>query len=401
MNPRTDVEDAIQAVLPAVRAARHDIHAHPELAYEEHRTAAKVTDWLQALPHAEIATGIAGTGVTATFAADRPGPAVALRADMDALPIEAELSGVPYASTAPGKMHACGHDGHTAMLLGAATVLDGLAAELAGPVRLIFQPAEEGGAGALKMRDAGVLQDPDIAAVFGLHNMPDPQTHVGQIALCEGPAMAGTGSFTLRLKGKGGHAAMPHGCIDPIVAGSQMVNALQTIVSRETDPVKSAVVSVTCFQAGTAFNVIPETVELRGTIRALEPAILKATAQRVHEIVAGVAQAMGVTYELDLPLGYPPTINHAKTNAYFRDTVARIGRSDDLVVVPPVLGGEDFAYFSETVPGTFFFLAARPEDKADVPFCHHPAFDFNDDLLADGIRLHVALARDFAHRWDG
>jgi len=391
-------ESHLTAVTPAVRALRQDLHAHPELAYEEHRTAGKVAEWLEALPHATVETGIAGTGVTATFAADKPGPAVALRADMDALPLN-EISGVPYSSQTPGKMHACGHDGHTAMLLGAATVLNELVDELQGPVKLLFQPAEEGGAGAEKMVQAGVLNDPPIAAVFGLHNMPDPETHVGQIALCEGPAMAGTGIFTIKLEGKGGHAALPHGTRDPIVAGSHLVTALQTIVSRHTDPVKSAVVSVTQFHAGTAFNVIPQSVEIKGTIRALEPEVLQATADQVHKLCEGVAATFGMELSIDLPLGYPPLINDPQTNAYFREVVASLGRTDDLVTVPPIMGGEDFAFMNRAVPGTFFFLPARPADVAAVPFCHHPAFDFNDALIPDGIRLHVALALQFAGKW--
>lgn len=392
------IDDFLTAVLPTVKAFRRDLHAHPELGYQEHRTAEKVKAALAECAGWEIRTGLAGTGLIATLGADLAGPAVALRADMDALPIE-ETSGAPHASKTPGVMHACGHDGHTAMLVGAARILSEIRDELSGPVRLVFQPAEEGGAGGRAMVEAGALRDPEIEAIFGLHNMPSPATHAGQLCLCPGAVMAGTATWDITVRGRGGHAAAPHATIDPIFVGANILTAIQGIVSRNTDPVESAVVTCTQFHAGNAYNVIPETAVLRGTIRALDEKVMADTCRRLETQAAGIASALGGRAEVTITPGYPVTRNHARSDALWRQVVADIGRGDDLVEVPPMLGGEDFAFYQQVVPGTFWFLAARPADVPEVPFCHHPSFDFNDDILADGIRLHVELARRFADKW--
>lgn len=393
------LEDAIERCLPEIREFRRDLHAHPEIAYMEVRTAGKVAETLRAIPGLEVREGLAKTGVIATLGRGKPGPAVALRADMDALPMTEE-SGVSYASKHPGVAHACGHDGHTAMLLGAARILAENVDELAGPVRFIFQPAEEGGAGGRAMVEDGALEDPRVEAIFGLHNMPDPATHAGQICLCPGAAMAGTGIFTITVEGIGGHAAGPHRCVDPIVIGSQIVGALQTIVARETDPVDSAVVSVTQFHAGTAFNVIPPEAVIRGTFRALDERVLEVTRDAIKARAEAIALAFGAKARVEIQINYPVLRNAPATDALFRAVVRAVGREADFVEVPPILGGEDFAFYLQSVPGTFWFLAARPADRATVPLYHHPAFDFNDDLLADGIRFHVEVARRFAPLWN-
>jgi amidohydrolase len=346
----------------------------------------------------EVKTGLAETGLIATLGRELPGPAVALRADMDALPIE-EATKLPYASETPGVMHACGHDGHTAMLVGAARVLSALRGELRGPVRLIFQPAEEGGAGGQRMVEAGALQDPAVAAVFGLHNYPAARTRVGQLAYRPGSAMAGTATFDLTVKGKGGHAASPHATVDPVYLAAVILTSLQGIVSRNTDPIEAAVISCTRLQAGSAYNVIPDTAHLAGTIRALDEEVMARTCRQLRRQVEGLALALGGTVDLKITPGYPVTRNDPRTDALWREVVRELGREADVVEIPPMMGGEDFAFYQLMVPGTFWFLPSRPAETAEVPFWHEATFDFNDDVLADGIRLHVEVARRFAALW--
>jgi amidohydrolase len=394
-----DIRERIGEIEPEVRALRHDFHRHPELGYKEVRTSSKVVEYLSALDGWEVESGLAETGVIATLGRELQGPAVALRADMDALPIE-EKSGVPYASEVPGVMHACGHDGHTAMLLGAAKVLSELRKDLAGPVRLIFQPAEEGGAGGRRMVEDGALENPGVAAVFGIHNMPFSYTQAGQFCLCPGAAMAATVSFDLNIKGKGGHAAVPHVAVDPIYLGSLLITALQSLISRQTDPVASAVLSFTQFHAGNAYNVIPDTAALKGTIRALDDVVMARVSELLQEEAPRLAAAFGGSAEVIMHPGYPVTRNHPRSDDIFRSVLKAVDRFDDYVEVPPMMGGEDFAFYQQKVPGTFWFLAGRPPETPEVPFCHHPAFDFNDDTLADGMLIHVETARQFARLWE-
>ncbi len=392
------IDGLIDEILPSIRAFRHDLHQHPELGYRETRTAARIVEILSGLPGVTVRTGVAETGVLVTFGSDKEGPGVALRADMDALPIE-EASDLPHRSQAPGVMHACGHDGHTAMLVGAGMILARLADELRGPVRLIFQPAEEFGGGGNRMVEDGALRDPDFAAVFGLHNLPSRQTRAGQFCLCPGAAMAGTTTFEITVRGRGGHAAAPHQTIDPVYVGSELVTTAQSLVSRRTDPIKSAVITFTQFHAGSSYNVIPETAVLRGTIRALDDGIMAETCARLKTQVRALAAGLGGSAVVDFTPGYPVTRNDRRTNAVFRQVIEAIGRKEDLVEVEPVMGAEDFSYYQRQVPGTFWFLASRPAAVPEVPFWHHPSFDFNDAVLADGMRMHVELARRFADCW--
>lgn len=393
------LESAIQSILPEISALRHDLHQHPELAYEEFRTAGKVVESLAGVEGLDIRTGIAESGVAVTLGAELEGPCVALRADMDALPID-EASGADWSSKTPGKMHACGHDGHTAMLVGAIKVLAGLREQLCGPVKFIFQPAEEGGAGARRMCEEGVLDNPRVDAVFGLHNnLPDSNLPIGQIAYGEGATMAGTGTFTIEVVGSGGHAAFPHKCVDPLFIGAAIVGELQGIISRELDPLTPGVVSVTRFHAGTAFNIIPARATLQGTFRALDMAVLEHIRDSIERIASEVAAAHGATVELVCDLGYPVLVNDPKAQALFLTVMEETGDLANVVRQKAILGGEDFAFYGEQVPAFFYFLPSCPPGVTDNPVCHHPAFDFNDDLLPTGIRLHVELARRFGRLW--
>jgi len=394
-----DLNKLISKILPEITDFRRDLHAHPELGYEEVRTAGKVLEFLKDAKGLEIRQGVAKTGLVITLGKDKAGPCVALRADMDALPMD-EFSGVEWSSTVPGKMHACGHDGHTAMLAGAVRVLSEIEDELAGPVKFIFQPAEEGGAGGLRMCQEGALKNPDAAAIFGLHNnLTDYSIKAGSIAYCPGPAMAGTGTFEIEVIGKGGHAAYPHNCIDPLYIGACMVEQLQGVVSRIIDPVKAAVVSVTQFNAGSALNIIAERAKLAGTFRALDMDILEQLRTSIEDRVQGVAQAHGAEVKIKYETGYPVLVNSEIGEKTFRSILEETGDLKNLHQVSPVMGGEDFAFFAGEIPGFFYYLPACPVNQESIPMCHHPAFDFNDELLPLGIRLHVETARRFASNW--
>ncbi|TIU29772.1 MAG: amidohydrolase, partial [Mesorhizobium sp.] len=300
---------------------RRHLHRTPELNFDVFQTAGFVTDKLMAFGCDEVVTGLGKTGVVGIIRGRKgEGPTIGLRADMDALPIN-EITGKPYASTVPGKMHACGHDGHTAMLLGAAKYL-AETRNFAGSVAVIFQPAEEGGGGGNEMVKDGMMERFGISKVFGMHNMPG--LPVGEFAIKPGPIMAATAEFTITVKGHGGHAAMPHGTIDPIVVASQLISALQTIASRNTDPVEAVVVSVTKFHAGDAYNVIPEQAEIAGTVRTLKKEVARKAEERMRAICAGLASAFGATIEVDYDANYPVTFNHAEETVFASDIAADV-----------------------------------------------------------------------------
>ncbi|MBN9232382.1 MULTISPECIES: M20 aminoacylase family protein [Phyllobacteriaceae] len=364
---------------------RRHIHQRPELNFDVFETAAFVTEKLKEFGCDEVVTGIGKTGVVGVIrGAKGNGSTVGLRADMDALPIT-EITGKPYASQTQGKMHACGHDGHTAMLLGAAKYL-AETRNFAGSVAVIFQPAEEGGGGGNEMVKEGMMDRFGIARVFGMHNMPG--LPVGQFAIRPGPIMAATAEFTITVKGRGGHAAMPHGTIDPVVIASQLVGALQTIASRSTDPVESVVVSVTKFHAGDAYNVIPETAEIAGTIRSLKTEVARKAEERMRQISAGLAAAHGAVIEVDYEANYPVTFNHPEEAVFSGDVAAKVaGDAKVLRAIPPVMGGEDFSYMLEARPGAFIFIG-----NGDSAGLHHPAYDFNDEVIPHGVSYWVKLA---------
>ncbi|POF30474.1 M20 aminoacylase family protein [Roseibium marinum] len=368
-----------------ITAWRRDFHENPEILYETVRTAGKVAELLESFGVDEVTTGIGRTGVVGVIKGRNGGAGrtIALRADMDALPIE-EITGKPYASRVPGKMHACGHDGHTAMLLGAAKYL-AETRNFDGTVVVIFQPAEEGGAGAKAMIEDGLMTRWPIEEVYGMHNYPG--LPVGEFAIRKGGIMAATDEFLIRIHGRGGHAAKPHETIDPIVVGAQMVSALQTIASRNANPLDSLVVSVTVFQGGNAFNVIPQDVTLRGTVRTLSPAMRDLAQQRMETIVRSVAETFGATAELQFTRGYPVTVNHdAQTDfaAEIAEGIAGVGKVDH--EIEPMMGGEDFSYMLEERPGAFIFAG-----NGDSAGLHHPAYDFNDDLIPVGCSYWVKL----------
>ena len=380
------IVNRIAALSDEMAAWRHDFHENPELLYEVHRTAGIVADRLREFGCDEVVTGIGRTGVVGVIrgAKSASGKTIGLRADMDALPLE-ETSGVPYASKIPGKMHACGHDGHTAMLLGAAKYL-AETRNFDGTAIVIFQPAEEGGAGGKAMIDDGLMTRWGIQEVYGLHNMPGiPEGH---FHTTPGAMLASADKVEITVHGKGGHAgAGPHRAVDSVLIGSQIVNALQSIVARNVDPLKSAVISITMFQAGTAFNIIPETAKLGGTIRTLDPGIRDLVERRIGEIASSVAQAYGGSAETNYIRSYPVTVNHAREAGIAADVAREVVGADRVNDhATPLMGAEDFSFMLEARPGAFIFLG-----MGDGNECHHPGYMFNDNILGHGASYWVRL----------
>lgn len=366
-------------------AWRRHLHAMPELLYDLHRTAAFVAERLREFGCDEVVSGIGRTGVVGIVRGGRgDGPTVGLRADMDALPLK-EATGKPYASTVDGLMHACGHDGHTAMLLGAARYLCETR-NFAGAVAVIFQPAEEGGAGALAMLEDGLMERFRIARIFGMHNCPG--LPLGHFALRPGPIMAATAEFDVTVSGKGGHAAMPHTTLDPIVAASQMVGALQTIASRSIDPLDAVVVSVTNFHAGTTHNVIPDEARLGGTVRSLSADVAERAFRRIGEICAGVAASAGLEADVGITPGYPVTENDPQEAAFAAAVAAEVaGAANVDTAMRPLMGAEDFSFMLKARPGAFVFIG-----NGDSAPLHSSGYDFNDEAIAHGISFWARLA---------
>jgi len=364
---------------------RHDFHVHPELQYDVNRTAGRVAELLASFGVDEVVTGIGRTGVVGVIRGRNGGTGrvIGLRADMDALPIR-ERTGKPYASQTEGKMHACGHDGHTAMLLGAAKYL-AETRNFAGTAVVIFQPAEEGGAGGKAMVDDGLMERFGIEEVYGLHNMPS--IPLGAFAIRTGGIMASTAEFVITLEGVGGHAAMPHQAADPVVAAAQLILALHTIVSRNVDPMRSAVLSVTMLEAGEAFNVIPRTVKLTGTVRTLEGDVSNLIEERMRTVSTQIAAAFGVKAELSYRRGYPVTLNAPEQTA-FAANVARSVAGDDRVSdnADGTMGGEDFAYMLQARPGAYILLG-----NGSSSALHSDTYDFNDDLIPTGVSYWARL----------
>ncbi|MEM8951532.1 MAG: M20 aminoacylase family protein [Pseudomonadota bacterium] len=361
-------------------AWRQDFHAHPELGFEETRTSGIVADKLRAFGFDEVHTGIAKTGVVGVLrAGNGSGETIGLRADMDALPID-ETTGKSYASTNPGCMHACGHDGHTTMLLGAARYL-AETRNFDGTVYFIFQPAEEGAGGGEVMVQEGLFERFPMRHVYGMHNWPGRP--VGNFAMRAGPIMAATDQFLINVKGKGGHAAAPHFCRDPLVTAAEIALAMQTIVSRNVDPVDNGVVTVTQLHAGDAYNVIAETAYLTGTARSFTPEVRDLLEERISSIPGHVAKAHMIEAEVDFMRGYPPTVNSEAETELAADTAAEIAGEDRVDRhTPPVMGGEDFAYMLEKRPGSYIFIGNGGDEN--TPMLHNPGYDFNDETLPHG-----------------
>lgn len=386
---------SIRSLQPQLVEWRRGLHQKPELGFQEKLTAQFVSQKLQEWG-IEHQTGIAQTGIVATIHGNNSTQKVlAIRADMDALPIQ-ELNEVPYRSQHDGVMHACGHDGHTAIALGTAYYLQQNRETFAGTVKIIFQPAEEGPGGAKPMIEAGVLKNPDVDAIIGLHlwnNLP-----LGTIGVRAGALMAAVELFRCTVLGKGGHGAMPHQTIDSIVVAAQIINALQTIVARNVNPIDSAVVTVGELHAGTAENVIADTASMRGTVRYFNPELKSLFHQRVEQIIAGICQSHGARYDLDYWSLYPPVINDA-TIAELVRSVAQEVVETPVGVVPEcqTMGGEDMSYFLQEVPGCYFFLgSANPEKGLAYPH-HHPRFDFDETVLAMGVEMFVRCVEKFCN----
>lgn len=370
---------------PEITAWRHDLHMHPELMYDVHRTAASVAEKLKAFGCDEVVTGLGRTGVVAVIRGKKgkPGKTIGLRADMDALPIE-EANDLPYKSTVPGKMHACGHDGHTAMLLGAARYL-AETRNFSGTAVVIFQPAEEGGAGGKAMVDDGLMDRFGIEEVFGMHNYPGMP--VGMFGIRPGPMMAAADSLTIDIEGVGAHAARPHLGVDTVLVGAQIINALQSVVSRNVDPLKSAVVSICMFRAGNADNVIPQTVQLRGTARSLSPEVRELLEKRLPVVVESTAAAYGAEARLTYKRGYPVLVNHDKQTEFAAAVAGQIVGKDKVDTgLPPMMGAEDFSFMLNTRPGAFIWVG-----NGASAGLHHPSYNFNDEAIPFGTSYWVKL----------
>jgi amidohydrolase len=380
------VINSIAALSDEMAAWRHDFHENPELLYEVHRTAGIVADRLRAFGCDEVVTGIGRTGVVGVIRGrnSASGKVIGLRADMDALPI-LETSGVPFASKNPGVMHACGHDGHTTMLLGAAKHL-AETRNFDGTVVVIFQPAEEGGAGGKAMVDDGLMTRWGIQEVYGMHNMPGLAE--GNFSLSHGAMLASADAIEIKVTGKGGHGGSgPHKAVDSVLIAAQIVNALQSIVARNVDPLQSAVISICAIHGGTAFNVIPETVEMKGTVRTLHPEIRDLVEKRIADVADATARAYGGSAETIYTRMYPVTMNHAREAAFAAEVARDISgseRVDERAL--PRMGGEDFSFMLEERPGAFVFLGIGEGNEL-----HHPAYRFNDNVLATGASFWVRL----------
>jgi hippurate hydrolase len=368
-----------------ITAWRHDLHAHPELLYDVQRTAASVAEKLKAFGCDEVVPGLGRTGVVGVIHG-RKGKSdrvIGLRADMDALPIE-EATNLPYKSTVPGKMHACGHDGHTAMLLGAARYL-AETRNFAGTAVLIFQPAEEGGAGGKAMLDDGLMERFGINEVYGMHNYPGMP--LGQFGLRAGPLMAAADHLSIDIEGIGGHAARPQFSVDTVLVGAQIINNIQSVVSRNVDPLEAAVVSICLFQAGNTDNVIPQTAKLRGTARSLTPAVQDLLEKRLREIIEGTAKLHGAKVKFNYRRGYPVLKNYATQTEFAASVAAGIAGKDKVnTSLAPVMGAEDFSFMLNARPGAFIFVG-----NGDSAGLHHPAYNFNDDVIPIGTSYWVKL----------
>ncbi len=384
--------DSIVSQAAQIVAIRRDIHAHPELCFEENRTAdlvaTKLTEW--GIP---IHRGLGKTGVVGIIKGGDSGRAIGLRADMDALPLQ-EFNTFDHASRHHGKMHACGHDGHTAMLLAAAQHL-AKHRNFDGTVYVIFQPAEEGGGGAREMIRDGLFKEFPMQAVFGMHNWPGPK--VGSFAVSPGPVMASSNEFKITIHGKGSHAALPHNGIDPVPIAAQLVTAFQTIITRNKKPVDAGVISVTMIHAGEATNVVPDSCELQGTVRTFTVEVLDMIEQRMREISQGICAAMGAKCDFEFVRNYPPTVNHPAEAEFMRQVMAEMVGADNVSPQEPTMGAEDFAYMLQACPGAYAFIAngdgVHREMGHGAGPCtlHNPSYDFNDDLIPLGGSLWVRL----------
>lgn len=387
----SELLDAARQIAPHVVADRRAIHRNPELAYQERETAALVASRLTELgiPYRE---GVGGTGVVGLIEGGHPGRTVLLRADMDCLPIQEE-NDLEFKSQNPGRMHACGHDSHTAILLGASRLLAGRRAELSGNVKLMFQPAEEGGAGAVAMIDDGVLENPCVDGAFMLH--VNHLAHTGNVATAPGPVLAGADSFRITVEGQGGHASRPQFSIDPIVVAAQIVTALQTLVSREVAPYETAVLTIGSLHAGTAHNIIPDRAVLQGTIRAYDDKLMERLERRLTETVEGVARAMRATAHIEFELRYPPTVNDAAMAELAAGALRRVLGAEHVRDADPNFAAEDFSFVLQRVPGAALMLGVRHPSWTEPKPVHTPRFQLDEDAIPIGVASMTAVALEF------
>lgn len=386
-----DLKSQIHARQEAWIARRRDLHQHPELGFDLPRTAGIVATELSRLD-LEVQTGVGRAGVIGLLQGETDGPTVMVRADMDALPIQEE-NDTEYASRSPGKMHACGHDAHTAIALGVAEVLSGYRSQMAGRVKFVFQPAEEIGVGAEAMIADGALRDPVPDVALGLHIWNE--VPFGSVAIVDGPMMAAAGDLSIQIRGRGGHGALPHETSDSIVAASQIVTALQTIVSRNVKPFDVAVVSITEFRAGDSFNVIPPVANLRGTIRAFRTEVIELLGRRTQEIAESIAEAMGCSALVNVAQLTEPLINSAEVSARLRQVFAQVAPQLQIISDYKTMGAEDMSYFLNAVPGTFFFVGSANADRGlDYPH-HHPRFDFDESAIPLAVELMASAVASY------
>jgi amidohydrolase len=366
---------------------RRTIHMNPELGFEEVETSRLVSEWLERFG-LQVKRGWAKTGVVGLLQGEKGGKTVAIRADMDALPME-EANQVPYASKVKGKMHACGHDAHVTILLGVAKFFSSLREQVKGNIKWIFQPAEEGQGGGRVMVEEGVLENPKVDAIFGAHILP--LLPMGKVGIFEREGLASADRFTIKIIGQGGHGAFPHLCKDPILAAGQVITQIHSIVSRNVNPLDNAVVSIGKVSGGTAFNIIPDEVQLLGTARSLNPQVREELKSRIEQVVQGVVRSYGMDYRFDYEYGYPVLINDPEMSKLVASACARGIGKENVVVIKPSMGGEDFAYYLEKRPGSFFNLGSRNEEKGIVQPYHNSLFDIDEDVLPFGVEMFVRI----------
>ncbi|KEO82184.1 hypothetical protein EL26_16740 [Tumebacillus flagellatus] len=387
---RDRIADRIRDLHPKLVERRRDFHMHPELGFQEFRTSRIVADWLNELG-LEVRTGVAKTGVVARLRGGKPGKTIALRADMDALPIQ-DVKSCDYKSTVPNTMHACGHDAHTTMILGAASVLSELREELQGDVVFLFQPAEEGPGGAEPMIAEGALDGVDF--ILGQHMAP--VYPAGYMAVAEREAMAAADEFTLRILGTGGHGAYPHMTVDAVQITAQVITALQAVVARQVDPLQSAVLSIGTINGGYRQNVIADAVEMTGTVRTFDGFLREDIPKRMEQLIDGITKGYGARYELDYKFNYPAVINHKSAVDLMRRVAGEVLGRERVLEAPPSMGGEDFAFYLQKVPGCFYWLGCKHPDPVHVGYnIHHPGFDIDEQALYYGVQLMVEGALAF------
>ena len=366
---------------------RRTIHMNPELGFEEVETSKLVAKWLEHFG-LKVRTGMAKTGVVGLLEGEKGGKTVAIRADMDALPLE-EANQVPYRSKVRGKMHACGHDAHVTILLGVAKLFSTIRGQVKGNVKWIFQPAEEGGGGGRVLVEEGVLENPKVDAIFGAHLFPDLRT--GKVGIHEREGLAATDRFVVKILGKGAHGAYPHLSRDPILAAGHVITQIHSIVSRNINPLDSAVITIGKVAGGTAFNIIPDEVELLGTVRSLTPQVREELKSRLEQVTRGVAQSFGLDSRCDFQYGYPALVNNPEMSRLVASACSRGIGKENVEFIRPSMGGEDFAYYLEKIPGSFFRLGCRNEEKGIVHPFHSSRFDLDEDVLPFGVEMFARI----------